>query len=519
MKSALLLALFTFPLILGCKMSDIDISLVAKVGGSGTSGAAVVDTGEVVLNSDTLKMYVMGNFSDGSDKSIWMGTKDDLGSVQLTSAQHGMELLSNADIGSGFSFPNGLALFAKDSTNYHLLFADNDFNLTTLATFSDNGVGPVLIERLDGTIFFIIKNAAAEMELWKSDTTISGTQFIKKVGDSYTYQSYRFQAHKFNGKIYFSGNTIVGGAELWVSDGTSAGTYEVQDLLGGGSSSPGHYNVYGDYLYFLTVDQKFYQMDKNQNVRLVLSNITKYTHYHPAMINGSLCLTFGLSVAPSAQISCINEQTLAVENFSSFTGTETSKVGVLGDSKGKLYFFHYNSVSEEVDFYRSSGTNASSIKIGSAGSDINIMNVTVGSDTEIAIFASLFFTDNATASNNSRIVRLDENGFTDFTNLVAGFGNIGLATSRDSAVLVPKESGTVVFLTQDSSNILRLFVSDGTLAGTQEVHQFDYADLATMEIGLREYARYAVRIFDFVNIKIDYPVNETIFFISFFAVI
>ena len=77
--------------------------------------------------------------------------------------------------------------------------------------------------------------------MWKSNGTEAGTTLLKVInptGQDYGYYGYESSnVVVANGVLYFSANDGSHGQELWRSDGTSAGTFMVDDISPGASSS------------------------------------------------------------------------------------------------------------------------------------------------------------------------------------------------------------------------------------------------------------------------------------------
>lgn len=94
---------------------------------------------------------------------------------------------------------------------------------------------------LGNQVLFKAQSSSGEEELWTTDGTSSGTTEVKVINpSSYGYYYYGYDQGLplvSNGIVYFEGNDGVHGLELWQSDGTSAGTFMVDDINPGAASS------------------------------------------------------------------------------------------------------------------------------------------------------------------------------------------------------------------------------------------------------------------------------------------
>ncbi|HYI12049.1 MAG TPA: ELWxxDGT repeat protein [Thermoanaerobaculia bacterium] len=104
--------------------------------------------------------------------------------------------------------------------------------------------------------WYVSRNYAPE--LWRTDGTAAGTFALAKFDGPYATSLQTCLDHPLlysNGRLYFTGNDFVYGAELWVTDGTAAGTRLLTDVNPGpGSSDPGSLVIVGNTLYFTASD-------------------------------------------------------------------------------------------------------------------------------------------------------------------------------------------------------------------------------------------------------------------------
>jgi ELWxxDGT repeat protein len=91
----------------------------------------------------------------------------------------------------------------------------------------------------NNTIYFFATTATAGIELWKSDGTDAGTVMVKDInpGTADSYDDSYTSFFSNNNILYFDAKDATSGTELWKTDGTSAGTVMLKDINAGTASS------------------------------------------------------------------------------------------------------------------------------------------------------------------------------------------------------------------------------------------------------------------------------------------
>jgi len=191
-------------------------------------------------------------------------------------------------------FANGNFYFAGETTANGLELWKSDGTSAGTAMVMDiypggNGSTPMLLTAIGDRLFFRANVPGGRSNVFVTDGTSAGTRavapyFVNSItefnGDVLLGSSQGLselneamddaiairggvnvtQTANVNGVLYFNGSELLGsqvqhGAELWRSDGTSLGTFLVQDLVPGiGGSAPSQISNLGGQVYFTATD-------------------------------------------------------------------------------------------------------------------------------------------------------------------------------------------------------------------------------------------------------------------------
>ncbi len=152
-----------------------------------------------------------------------------------------------AKVGIAMGLTAGVALIPSIAMA-QVPFLVKNINQTVNATASSSN--PSSFAQVGGQTFFISAGEGKGNELWISDGTPAGTTLIKDVNPG-SANGASGPLLPFNGGVLFSGNDGTTGNELWFSDGTASGTVLLLDISPGTTaSSPNTFVDMGSYALF-----------------------------------------------------------------------------------------------------------------------------------------------------------------------------------------------------------------------------------------------------------------------------
>lgn len=157
----------------------------------------------------------------------------------------------------GYNGTSTGALYASDGTGpgTHLVFSAHP-----QALIGGSGIGYKWLFPYNNKLLFFSNDSTFGYELYISDGTSSGTHLVKDINpstgsyiDHSSTNNPRFT--QCNNAVYFFATDSVHGNEVWKTDGTDTGTYILKDINPGiFTSNPSNFTAYNNLLFFSSND-------------------------------------------------------------------------------------------------------------------------------------------------------------------------------------------------------------------------------------------------------------------------
>lgn len=349
---------------------------------------------------------------------------------------------------------------------------------------------------LDGIVFTAV-DGTAQRDLWHSDGTVTGTAKISAIGSGFsTEQDPQFTA--VNNTLYFEAYTAETGYELWQTDGTSANTSIVQEFLPNSESSrPEKLTAINDTLFFSVISPKYSRelwkisggapqlvADIEQHVLgafggLDFSPVTlgneMYFWANDGVRGTSIWRSDGSTVGTEFVFDSFPTQRFDFpsRNFTtdsmlyfSDTNTETA---ALNDYMLRAYDPETETVNELGDFNPDSGSNLGDVLLfgdsnglwRSEGTAVSTTQLTSGAADHLVTLNNIVLF-NGTGSNGQELWVSDGTmgGTQELMDIYSG----STGSNPDQLTVV---DDMVYFVATDETAGRELWVSDGTVGGTQ----------------------------------------------------
>jgi len=392
------------------------------------------------------------------------------GSVSEVRAATEPIMIKDIDPGSGSSDPSGLTVFngelyfsVYESVNgIELWKSDSTASGTVLVKDINPGGGhsfPGSLTVANGELYFSASDGVNGAELWQSDGTASGTVIVKDINPG-SSGSGPYSLAVFNGELYFNAYNDTYGAEFWQSDGTASGTVMVKDIYSGvNGSGPNSFTVLNGELYFVADDgvngAELWQSDGTATgtvmVKDIYSGVNGSGPNSFTVLNGELYFIAddGTNGAELWQSDGTATGTMLVKDINS--GVNGSNINSLAVFNGELYFSASDGINGQK-LWKSNGTDVGTAMV-SPGSGGSPYSLTVVND-------KLYFVD----SDGDNGVELWQSDGTDVGTAIVKDINPGSSDSGPS--YLTGFNGELYFSASDGVDGIELWKSDGTDVGT-----------------------------------------------------
>jgi ELWxxDGT repeat protein len=319
----------------------------------------------------------------------------------------------------------------------------------------------------NGKVYFLLNNS----ELWVTDGTTAGTSQVKDfLGGSGSSNPENLTLAS-NDKVYFSATDGTHGRELWVTDGTEAGTNLVKDIAtDSNSSSPQWLTPANNDKVFFSADdtgsnRELWITDGTTEGTALVKDIRVDGASEPknlAFINNHLY--FSADDGVNGRELWISDGTEAgtrmVTNLA--PGATSSNPEQIVGYKGEVYFVANG--SDGIELRKTNGTAEGTSLVrnigpgGNSSSPQGLVVLTTSSGQSLLLFSA------NTAANGRELWK--SNGTLDGTVMVRDIKPGGAASNPDQLTVV---GNTLFFTADDGVNGVELWKSSGSEGGTSMV--------------------------------------------------
>lgn len=323
------------------------------------------------------------------------------------------------------------------------------------------------LRSVNGNIFFLVSsdNLNWQWQLWKSDGSTSGTFALSDVELVPNLSSFNFELFPYRNKIFFDADSKYYGNELWVSDGTRAGTELFKDFNHKWGSMPNN---------FLDMDGLLFFSSRNSDIgnQLFMSNGSKEGTKEVKEINSTGYNSFDedsetISVNGTVFFSA-NDGVHGFELWKSDgteTGTEMVKDinnGPNGSMINESYSTSFYAIDDKLYFLADDGINGKQVWIsdGTTEGTKSVQNVFIYSDASDLVKLN----NNIYYRTSSAVLKTD--GTPGGTKVIKNLNDIrNIKVVNNRLIIVAETSGTT-YGPHD------LWSSDGTPEGTIHLKTF-----------------------------------------------
>jgi ELWxxDGT repeat protein len=323
---------------------------------------------------------------------------------------------------------------------------------------------PQFLTRVGNVLFFAADDGVNGVELWRSDGSSGGTFMVQNIATSGA-SSNPHDLTAVGGVLFFAATDATGDTELWKSD--AGGTAPVKNINPSGSSSPTGLVDLGGVLYFAATDAAGTELWKSDGtdagtVRVLDINAGAGSSSPTGLTKVGGLLYFAATDAAGTELWKSDGTaggTVMVRDINAAGGSSPQG---LTDVAGTL-FFSADDGATGRELWKSDGTSGGTVLVRDiftgAGNSADPGHLT-------GVNGTLFFAAGNSA-NNRELWKSD--GTTAGTVVVRNILNPGSSNPHNLKAL----NGTLYFAATDGVQGVELFKSDGTSAGTVIVRNLD----------------------------------------------
>jgi LPXTG-motif cell wall-anchored protein len=381
---------------------------------------------------------------------------------------------------------HGYQYFFTDGTEAGTQPLDNNLNA------GGNAESPIA---LGNKILFALDNGTSGREMWYFDTS-TGTRGILKDIRAGSEGSAVDSFTKVGNYVYFRANNGTDGLELWRTDGTGAGTIMLANAQPTGDGNPDYFTAVGSKLFFRSED--------GVNGRTLW------------VTNGTVAGTLKMNNFPWAESLVAGATKLFYRSYDVTNGWElwvsdgtpagTRLTKDLNNSSGDTWMDSFVTAGDRLFFRANDGVNGQEVATsdGTSAGTMMLGDLVPNGDSNADYFVPmgngkmLFRIDDGTVPSHRKLWFSDGTvaGTRQLTNSYT-LGNVagGWSASPEYILYLPS-TGKAYFRGWDITNGYELWVTDGTVAGTQVLKNINPLGDSTPEAMTVVGDRIIMRAFD-----------------------